>query len=174
MEAQLNDFNFQLQQLQQQQQQLQQLQQQQLQPSQYNNGNSSNPPNQGSRGPRSHPYEQRGDRGRNRPSGSSGGSGGRVNSGGGGGGGNKGRTGPMRRGGNFGSNQSFDDNDRDRRGDKVERERPSRTLFVRNINYSVSESTIREMFEQYGEIKRFFNLIEKRGMCFVTYVSISS
>lgn len=39
------------------------------------------------------------------------------------------------------------------------------------MNYGVSEEILREMFEPYGEIKRFFNLIEKRGMAFVTYVS---
>ena len=49
----------------------------------------------------------------------------------------------------------------------------SRTLFIRNISYDVPESTIREMFEKYGEIKKLFLLVEKRGMAFITYVSIS-
>lgn len=49
-------------------------------------------------------------------------------------------------------------------------ERPTRTLFVRNVNYTVSEKQLRETFQKYGEIKRIFNLIEKRGMAFVTYV----
>jgi len=52
-----------------------------------------------------------------------------------------------------------------------EREFPCRTLFVRNIAYEVSTDELREMFEQYGEIKRFFPLINKRGMAFITYVS---
>jgi RNA recognition motif-containing protein len=59
------------------------------------------------------------------------------------------------------------DRGRDRIGNQYER--PSRTLFIRNVNYGVSEEILREMFEPYGEIKRFFNLIEKRGMAFVTY-----
>jgi hypothetical protein len=33
---------------------------------------------------------------------------------------------------------------------------------------------LREKFEQYGEIKTFFSLIENRGMLFVTYVSVSN
>lgn len=49
----------------------------------------------------------------------------------------------------------------------------SRTLFIRNVSYDVPESTIREMFEKYGEIKKLFLLVEKRGMAFITYVSIS-
>eukprot|EP00028_Trichosphaerium_sp_Am-I-7-wt_P002850 CAMPEP_0168532024 /NCGR_PEP_ID=MMETSP0405-20121227/15911_1 /TAXON_ID=498012 /ORGANISM="Trichosphaerium sp, Strain Am-I-7 wt" /LENGTH=411 /DNA_ID=CAMNT_0008557167 /DNA_START=251 /DNA_END=1487 /DNA_ORIENTATION=- len=53
-----------------------------------------------------------------------------------------------------------------------EREFPCRTLFVRNIAYEVSTDELREMFEQYGEIKRFFPLINKRGMAFITYYDI--
>lgn len=55
-----------------------------------------------------------------------------------------------------------------------QKERLSRTLFVRNINYDISESSLRELMEKYGEIKRFFNLIDKRGMAFITFVSIHS
>ena len=31
-------------------------------------------------------------------------------------------------------------------------EHPSRTLFVRNINWSVEESEIRSIFEEHGEV----------------------
>lgn len=54
---------------------------------------------------------------------------------------------------------------------KKERERPSRTLFVRNISYEVTEEELRPIFEKYGEIKKFFNRVSKRGMAFITYVS---
>lgn len=37
--------------------------------------------------------------------------------------------------------------------------------------YNMTEDNLRAKFEQYGEIKTFFSLIEKRGMLFVTYVS---
>lgn len=49
------------------------------------------------------------------------------------------------------------------------KERPGRTLFIRNINYEVSEKRLKGMLEEYGELKRWFNLIEKRGMAFVTF-----
>jgi RNA recognition motif-containing protein len=51
------------------------------------------------------------------------------------------------------------------------KERQTRTLFVRNVSYSIQEKQMKELFAKYGELKRFFNLIEKRGMAFVTYVS---
>jgi RNA recognition motif-containing protein len=54
------------------------------------------------------------------------------------------------------------------------KERPTRTLFVRNISYNVSENEVYEIFAKFGELKRFFNLIEKRGMAFVTYVRFYS
>jgi len=40
---------------------------------------------------------------------------------------------------------------------------------VRNVSYEISESAIRKMFDKYGEIKKIFSLIQKRGMAFVTY-----
>jgi RNA recognition motif-containing protein len=43
-------------------------------------------------------------------------------------------------------------------------------LFVRNVSYNTSERTLIGLFEKYGEIKRVFNLIDKRGMAFITYV----
>ena len=43
---------------------------------------------------------------------------------------------------------------------------------MRNISFEVSENQLREVFEEFGEVKRLFNLIQKRGMAFVTYVSV--
>ncbi|KAH8556256.1 hypothetical protein BGW37DRAFT_462559 [Umbelopsis sp. PMI_123] len=57
---------------------------------------------------------------------------------------------------------------------RVALERPCRTLFIRNIQYNMTEDNLREKFEQYGEIKTFFSLIENRGMLFVTYYDIRS
>jgi len=55
---------------------------------------------------------------------------------------------------------------------RVALERPCRTLFIRNIQYNMTVDNVREKFEQYGEIKTFFSLIETRGMLFVTYYDI--
>ncbi|CAG8660739.1 3456_t:CDS:2, partial [Paraglomus occultum] len=44
------------------------------------------------------------------------------------------------------------------------RERPCRTLFVRNIQYNLKLEEIKAKFEEYGEIKEMCDLIEKRGM----------
>lgn len=52
------------------------------------------------------------------------------------------------------------------------KEKPTRTLFVRNISYDYSPDEIEQLFAKYGQIKKFFNLISKRGMAFITYVSI--
>src|SRR3989338_2579368 len=46
---------------------------------------------------------------------------------------------------------------------------PTHILFVRNISYDASPSELEELFKPYGEISRFFPLIEKRGLCFITY-----
>ncbi|KAJ3255394.1 hypothetical protein HK103_006313 [Boothiomyces macroporosus] len=51
---------------------------------------------------------------------------------------------------------------------------PSRTLFVRNVQFDTLESEIRTMFEPYGEIKTIFDLIPKRGLVFVTFYDIRS
>lgn len=51
-------------------------------------------------------------------------------------------------------------------------EQQSRTLFVRNVSYNTSERTLMDLFKKYGEVKRVFNLIDKRGMAFITYYDI--
>jgi len=50
-------------------------------------------------------------------------------------------------------------------------EKPSRTLFIRNVQYETPEKEIHDMFSKFGEIRKFFNIVAKRGMAFVTYVS---
>ena len=65
---------------------------------------------------------------------------------------------------------------RDRRGPgpgpgEMDKIQPGRRLFIRNIDYGTSESMVREKFEEFGEIKSIFNLLERRGLVFVTYVS---
>ncbi|KAG2220605.1 hypothetical protein INT45_002627 [Circinella minor] len=57
---------------------------------------------------------------------------------------------------------------------RVAREKPCRTLFVRNIQYDLKAHEIREMYEKFGEVKEVFNLIESRGMVFVTFYDIRS
>jgi len=55
---------------------------------------------------------------------------------------------------------------------RASRERPTRTLFVRNISYDISEDALRNEFGKHGEIKKVFNLIEKRGMAFITFYDL--
>ena len=43
---------------------------------------------------------------------------------------------------------------------------------MRNINYNSNEEKIKEIFSEYGEIKKFFALIPGRGMCFITYFDL--
>jgi len=54
--------------------------------------------------------------------------------------------------------------------ERIQRERPCRTLFIRNIKYETNSDDVRAQFEEHGEIKTFFDLISTRGMVFVTYV----
>ncbi|KAG8969728.1 hypothetical protein FRC03_001073 [Tulasnella sp. 419] len=56
--------------------------------------------------------------------------------------------------------------------ERINRERPCRTLFIRNIKYESNSDDIRRKFEEHGEIKTFFDLIKNRGMVFVTYYDL--
>ena len=56
----------------------------------------------------------------------------------------------------------------------LRREISVRTLFLRNVDYAVSEDDIIALFSKFGEIKRTFFLIENRGIAFVTYFDIRS
>ncbi|KDR85611.1 hypothetical protein GALMADRAFT_218705 [Galerina marginata CBS 339.88] len=82
---------------------------------------------------------------------------------------------------------SYDDEDRNRRPvrkerddkvhdsiieERIQRERPCRTLFIRNIKYETPSEDVRRIFEEHGEIKTFFDLISTRGMVFVTYFDL--
>ncbi|KAI0660559.1 hypothetical protein C8Q70DRAFT_59571 [Cubamyces menziesii] len=56
--------------------------------------------------------------------------------------------------------------------ERIQRERPCRTLFIRNIKYETNSTDVRRLFEEHGEIKTFFDLIANRGMVFVTYYDL--
>ncbi|KAG6331718.1 hypothetical protein ID866_7368 [Astraeus odoratus] len=65
--------------------------------------------------------------------------------------------------------------------ERIQRERPCRTLFIRNIKashlryaglYETNSDDVRRSFEEHGEIKTFFDLIATRGMVFVTYYDL--
>lgn len=56
--------------------------------------------------------------------------------------------------------------------ERIQRERPCRTLFIRNIKYETNSDDVRRQFEEHGEIKTFFDLISTRGMVFVTYFDL--
>ncbi|KAJ7841814.1 hypothetical protein B0H14DRAFT_3869072, partial [Mycena olivaceomarginata] len=53
--------------------------------------------------------------------------------------------------------------------ERIQRERPCRTLFIRNIQYDTDDRAVRNIFEEHGEIQSFFDLISTRGMMFLTY-----
>ncbi|EKM83987.1 hypothetical protein AGABI1DRAFT_96937 [Agaricus bisporus var. burnettii JB137-S8] len=56
--------------------------------------------------------------------------------------------------------------------ERIQRERPCRTLFIRNIKYETNSDDVRRQFEEFGSIKTFFDLISTRGMVFVTYFDL--
>lgn len=74
--------------------------------------------------------------------------------------------------------------------ERINRERPCRTLFIRNIKagcqrfdvlicslmmcvqYETNSDDVYRRFSAHGDIKTFFDLISNRGMVFVTYVSL--
>lgn len=47
----------------------------------------------------------------------------------------------------------------------------SRTLFIRNVQFDATKDIVIEKLEPYGDIKDTFDLIAKRGLIFVTFVS---
>lgn len=56
--------------------------------------------------------------------------------------------------------------------DRLKRERPCRTLFVRNIDFHADMKELRQRFEQFGEVKSFFDLVEKRGLAFISFFDL--
>jgi RNA recognition motif-containing protein len=59
-----------------------------------------------------------------------------------------------------------------KRKDKKDDTPPCRTIFVRNVQFETSEDQVRDVFEKFGDLKTVFSLIHKRGLCFITFVSI--
>ncbi|KAL7004602.1 hypothetical protein EMMF5_005861 [Cystobasidiomycetes sp. EMM_F5] len=55
---------------------------------------------------------------------------------------------------------------------RIAKERPCRTLFVRNVKYDTDGTDLRERFTAAGEMKSFFDLISTRGLIFVTYYDL--
>ncbi|ORY86068.1 hypothetical protein BCR35DRAFT_302727 [Leucosporidium creatinivorum] len=56
--------------------------------------------------------------------------------------------------------------------ERKRKEQPCRTLFVRNVKYGVTADQVRERFERIGDIRTCFDMLEKRGMLFITYFDI--
>ncbi|WFD35560.1 hypothetical protein MCUN1_002416 [Malassezia cuniculi] len=57
----------------------------------------------------------------------------------------------------------------DPNAERPEDSKPCRTLFVRNVTFEIDIPAFRAEFERFGAIKTFFDLIQRRGMVFVTY-----
>ncbi|KAL1924443.1 uncharacterized protein VTP21DRAFT_4097 [Calcarisporiella thermophila] len=55
---------------------------------------------------------------------------------------------------------------------RIQRERPCRTLFVRNLHLWQDEEEVVNLFSRYGELKDKFNHIKKRGMMFLVYYDL--
>eukprot|EP00727_Mastigamoeba_balamuthi_P006374 m51a1_g2357 putative rna recognition motif domain containing protein (275) ;mRNA; r:605986-607226 len=53
-------------------------------------------------------------------------------------------------------------------------ERESRVLFVRNIEFATPLWQLRELFGAFGQLKHLYDLVSRRGICFVTYYDIRS
>jgi hypothetical protein len=54
--------------------------------------------------------------------------------------------------------------------ERREREKPTKTLFIRNVPYEATQQELSDIFSAYGKVSRVYDLIAKRGMAFVTYV----
>uniref|UniRef100_A0A5B7AI36 RRM domain-containing protein n=1 Tax=Davidia involucrata TaxID=16924 RepID=A0A5B7AI36_DAVIN len=51
-------------------------------------------------------------------------------------------------------------------------EHPSRTLFVRNINSNVEDLELKNLFEQYGDIRTLYTACKHRGFVMISYYDI--
>ncbi|CAO1616026.1 unnamed protein product [Parajaminaea phylloscopi] len=60
----------------------------------------------------------------------------------------------------------------DREDPRTAEEKPCRTLFVRNVDNSVDPAMIQAHFAQFGDIRTFFEIVVKRGICFITYFDV--
>lgn len=52
---------------------------------------------------------------------------------------------------------------------RPEDSKPCRTLFVRNVAFEVDMLLLRADFAAFGEIRTWFDIVQRRGMLFVTY-----
>lgn len=52
--------------------------------------------------------------------------------------------------------------------ERVAKERPCRTLFIRNVKFGTPAPTLLEPFERIGDIKNVFDMLDKRSMVFLT------
>ncbi|WFD18258.1 hypothetical protein MCAP1_000457 [Malassezia caprae] len=52
---------------------------------------------------------------------------------------------------------------------RPEDSKPCRTLFVRNVAFEVDMLMLRADFAAFGEIRTWFDIVQRRGMLFVTY-----
>ncbi|GAA6008445.1 hypothetical protein JCM11491_004480 [Sporobolomyces phaffii] len=77
--------------------------------------------------------------------------------------------GPGRAGGDAFGRRREDDDASSFLSDRAKQERPGRILFVRNLKFGVTSDEVRSKFAEIGDIKTFFDLVEKRAMAFVTY-----
>ncbi|CAO1632112.1 unnamed protein product [Sympodiomycopsis kandeliae] len=60
----------------------------------------------------------------------------------------------------------------DRNDPRTAEEKPCRTLFIRNIDNNTPADSVVNHFKAYGEVQRVFELISKRGICFITYYDL--
>lgn len=57
----------------------------------------------------------------------------------------------------------------DPNAERPEDSKPCRTLFVRNVAFEVNVNALRAEFASFGEVRTWFDLIQRRGMLFVSY-----
>ncbi|KAM0936007.1 putative RNA recognition motif domain, mei2-like RNA recognition, RNA-binding domain superfamily [Dioscorea sansibarensis] len=59
-------------------------------------------------------------------------------------------------------------------GEHPHGEHPSRTLFVRNISSNVEDSELKDLFEQYGDVRAIYTACKHRGFVMISYYDIRS
>lgn len=61
---------------------------------------------------------------------------------------------------------------RDLEESRLKVEAPCRTLFVRNLGFRANGRRIAEAFAKYGPLKETADLIDKRGLMFITFFDV--
>lgn len=56
--------------------------------------------------------------------------------------------------------------------ERHEREKPCRTLFVRNVYYNCTVRELEEVFSRYGTVREVYGMINKRGIAFVSFYDL--